>query len=303
MSGVPIVCIYHANCLDGLAAAWVVKKYFWIYHPQTTVSFIPGHYERPVLDIKNSVVYLVDFSYKREDMLKLKAANKTVIVLDHHETAAKEIGDLWPIRRNCSGAMIAWEHFFENTPAPEHIALIQDRDLWRFEFPETKAFTMGAFTFPFTLEGMDRLFDTPVSSVVMIGKPLLDKQESDLSLILPHVRRMTFNGFDVPVVNANYMFVSELGDRLSENEPFVVIYSDQASGRKFSLRSKQDLGVLVNELCEQFDGGGGHKHAASFTLPYGDPRFAKSHVFLKAKAGTRSWLNWFFRVVKLFKGG
>lgn len=53
---------------------------------------------------------------------------------------------------------------------------------------------------------------------------------------------------------------------MGENEPFAVCYWDTEKKRTFSLRST-DKGVDV--VAVKF-GGGGHKHAAGFSVPFTD---------------------------------
>lgn len=77
--------------------------------------------------------------------------------------------------------------------------------------------------------------------------------------------RMDIAGYNVPVVNAPYMWASELGNELCQGEPFAATYYDTAEARVFSLRSKDD-GVDVSEIASEF-GGGGHRNAAGFRVP------------------------------------
>ena len=66
--------------------------------------------------------------------------------------------------------------------------------------------------------------------------------------------------------------ISEIGNVLSKRYPFVVMYFDTPSIRKFELRSSS---VDVSEIAK-LHGGGGHKFAAGF-------RVKKSISLLKEK--------------------
>ena len=269
-----VVCFYHSNCLDGIAAAYAVK----LAHPMVDVEFIPSRYGMEIPDLKGCQIYVVDFSFKRPDMERLMA-NNCVVVLDHHESAAKELEGLVEVDQTRSGAMQAWEYFFGG-PAPLEYQFIQDRDLFEFKLEDTHAWIEGAFTFPMTMEGFNELFFCSTrDEILALGKSLLRKKEADLKSLIKNVRRMTINGIDIPVLNANYMHVSDVAARLNENEPFVAVYADLREGRKFSLRSKKDKGMDVCVICESF-GGGGHKNAASFFIPYDNPQFPVSHLTL-----------------------
>ena len=76
------LCIYHANCIDGFAAAWIVRKYF-----HGIVDFHPGHYGEPPPDVAGRDVFIVDFSYKRPVLLQMIQAAESLTILDQHLSA------------------------------------------------------------------------------------------------------------------------------------------------------------------------------------------------------------------------
>lgn len=274
MADKQIVCIYHKECLDGAAAAWVVRKFFG----DTPVKFLAANYNEPLPEITNSIIYIVDFSYKREPMLELMKHND-VIVIDHHDTAAKELEGLFEVNQTRSGAVLTWLYFFGNNPIPEQLLFVEDRDLWNWKLLDTRAFTIGAYNYPLNVDGFGEVMAVDIDVITALGRPLADKVESDLSRIRPLVRRMDIAGHNVPVVNANYLFASDLGTTMSEGEPFSISYYDSADAREYSLRSKKGVGMDVGEVARLF-GGGGHVHAAGFRLFFDDPRFGTSHCKL-----------------------
>ena len=282
MSNQRVVCFYHANCLDGVAAAYAVK----LAYPNIQVEFIPSNYGMKIPEgLKGRKIFIVDFSFKQDQMLQLMEDNY-VVVLDHHESAAKELDGLVEVDQTQSGAVQAWK-FFHGPDVPLEYQYIQDRDLWNFNLPETRAWTEGAFTYPMTLEGFEELYNESkkdMGPIIKIGTILLRKRKTDLDNILKTVRRMTINGYDVPVVNANYVFASDLGNIMSKDEPFAVIYSDNRDCRQFSLRSQKVGGVDVAIIAEAF-GGGGHKNASGFKIPFDHPNFAKSLTHLEGAKG------------------
>ena len=82
------LCIYHGNCADGFTAAWAVWKRFgdaWDYHP--------GIYQNDPPDVSRRDVVLVDFSYKREVLRDLGRKARSVLVLDHHKSAADDLAE------------------------------------------------------------------------------------------------------------------------------------------------------------------------------------------------------------------
>lgn len=80
--------IYHGGCWDGFCAAWLFHK----VHPGA--EFVPAQYGQPAPDCTGKVVYILDFSYKREVMRKILSQAMFVCVLDHHKTAQAELADL-----------------------------------------------------------------------------------------------------------------------------------------------------------------------------------------------------------------
>lgn len=278
----PVICFYHKNCLDGLAAAWVAKQYFDA-RKEAGVQYVACDYGDPVpTELKDHTIYLLDFSFKRAETEALMADN-IVVVLDHHESAAKELEGLFEIDQTRSGVMLAWEHFMgTNSTPPIQLNYIEDRDLWNFKLKHTKSFVAGAFSYPLTLESFEKFMQLDVSQVVMTGQALSRKQQTDVAVIVNNARRMKLDGFDVPVVNGNHLFASDVGAILSVDEPFAVIYEDLVDSRKFSLRSQKVGGEDVSVIAERW-GGGGHKNAASFSIPLGTPAYAQSHALLNSK--------------------
>ena len=134
------ICIYHANCNDGKGAALAIYRRYG-----DQVTYIPCHYGDEIpADIDGSRLYIVDFSFKRDDMKTICRRARFVTVIDHHKTAEKELAGLNDEITNLdliynnerSGAALAWQYFFGSVP--EIIRHIEDRDLWRFELPDTK---------------------------------------------------------------------------------------------------------------------------------------------------------------------
>ena len=77
-------CIYHANCPDGFAAAWVVKKAL------ENVVFFPAGYQTTPPDVTGKDVVIADFSYKRPVLLEMAAQANSILILDHHKTAIED---------------------------------------------------------------------------------------------------------------------------------------------------------------------------------------------------------------------
>jgi nanoRNase/pAp phosphatase (c-di-AMP/oligoRNAs hydrolase) len=275
----PIV-IYHANCADGVAAAWCFWKQFgdeYEYHA--------GAYGKPTPDILDRDVYLVDFSYKHDvtEMI-CQYANK-VVLLDHHKTALEDLWDLTKYENfdmsyatlNHSGARIAWDYVKKQTAhkrkMPGLLPHIEDRDLWHFKLEGTKEYMAAAFSYDTTIETYDKLFSASLKDFKLMkkeGAVLLRQFDKDIKSIVKHNTRMvSFCGYTVPIVNANGKFASEIGNVLAQEHPFAITYCDAKEYTEISLRSVGDFDV--SKIAKQ-NGGGGHKNAAGFKVSINDFR-------------------------------
>lgn len=84
-----ILCIYHGNCADGFGAAWVVRKALG-----KDIQFHAGRYGETPPDVTGKHVVIVDFSYKRPVLEEMASKAKSILVLDHHESAAEDLAGL-----------------------------------------------------------------------------------------------------------------------------------------------------------------------------------------------------------------
>ena len=271
------LCIYHANCVDGFAAAWVVNKAL-----AGQVEFFEGYYNAKKLpDIVDRDVIIVDFSYKRHDMIQIMTDARSVLVLDHHKTAKEELAGLpgdfinttIEIDMHRSGARMAWDWFFGIQTDNPLINHIQDRDLWRFAIPGTREIHAYVSAFPQDFAVWDNFMTTEVPLMIETGRILLQKFNKDLADMLKQgtiIRRV--HDLLVPCCNLHGLYASEGGNAMckSSGAAFSVSWFDTNEHRKFSLRSIADAsgGFDVSEIAK-FYGGGGHRNAAGFSLPHG----------------------------------
>lgn len=294
------LCIYHGNCADGFTAAWVVNRFF-----NGEVDLHAGVYQTPPPDTTGRYVILVDFSYKRPVLLELAKRSEGVLVLDHHKSAAEDLAgndsDFTDFRayeglkswqrflENCgqdrmenipvgriytyfdmerSGAGLAWDFFFPDTPRPALINHVEDRDLWRFAIPGTREVQANIFSHPYDLNVWDALMLADPSKLIDEGRAIERKHFKDVNELIGVVtRRMVIGGHNVPIANLPYIHVSDAAHALAaKGEPFAGCYWDTPKGRVFGLRST-DAGVDVSEVAKQY-GGGGHRNAAGFTVSY-----------------------------------
>ena len=281
------LCIYHGNCADGFGAAWAVRR--GLGHD---VEFHAGIYGDPPPDVTGRRVVLVDFSYKRPVLEAMAVTATSILILDHHKSAAEDLAGFpepptdmpgldgepmkgWLPDRGVyarfdmgrSGAGLAWDHFCGGE-RPKLINHLEDRDLWRFNLPGTREIQAAVFSYPYDFDVWDVLMMTAHDDLIEQGRAIERKHFKDIREFIDVAgSRMKIAGHDVPVLNAPYFWSSDAGHMMAKGQPFAACYWDQADGRVFSLRSADD-GMDVSEIAKRF-GGGGHAHAAGFKVPLG----------------------------------
>lgn len=264
-----LLCIYHGNCADGFTSAWAV----WKKHPDA--QFVKGIYGEAPPDCTNREVVIVDFSYKRDVLIEMAKQAKSILILDHHISAEKDLVDLPEnvttiFDMNRSGAMITWEYYHPDEPISLLIQHVQDRDLFLFNIPNTSTFQSNLFSYEYTFENWDKVENIcgnvdSYNYFIEQGIAIERKHLKDVKeLIELNQTETIIAGFVVPLLNAPYFYSSEAGNLMSKNRPFAACYWDTPTGRVFSLRSHPS-GEDVSVIASKF-GGGGHKHASGFRL-------------------------------------
>lgn len=257
-----VYVIYHGNCPDGFTAAWVAWTKFGMH-----AVYIPATYGQPIPAIPDgSEVYILDFSYPRDDLTALHARCK-LMVLDHHASAEAMLAGL-PFARfdmTKSGARLAWEYWNAEDEPPALLRYVEDRDLWRWSLSASREVAAALKTYPMDFETWANLMAAPIKDVASEGITALRLQDATVTMMARQARWTVIEGYEVPVVNAA-AFWSEVADMLLYRESdalFAAAYFDRADGRRqWSLRSRP--GFDVSEIAAVF-GGGGHPQAAGFT--------------------------------------
>lgn len=286
-SAKPISCIYHGNCPDGFGAAWAIWRALG-----DEVVFYPGIHGDEPPDVSGTHVIIVDFSYSLGILEKMAGEARSVLLLDHHQSAMEALEGLAVPETNWlnhmarqkllsskgepfvffdmerSGAKIAWDFFHPGIDAPLLLQHIEDRDLWRFKMPNTHEILAALYAYPYDFDVWDKLMVSDVSALVEEGRAIERRLSKDLNEFISIAKsRMIIGGFDVPVLNAPYFWAAEAGQILSAGEAFSASYFDTQEDRVFSLRSN-DAGEDVSKISTAY-GGGGHRNAAGFKMPRG----------------------------------
>ena len=303
--------IYHDNCADGFGAAWAAYKKFGA----DGAEYLPMNYNDKRVSIQEDGlkfpaevvrrdIYILDFSFPLEIMGALNnyclAAGKTLWVRDHHKTHFEQ-HDLDPTRLhadhgdnydlildpNKSGCVLAWELFHGDSLTPYILRLIQDRDLWRWELPQTRNFATGLRSQPFSFDLFDYAY-TEWPAICSRGEAmneLFDQQLTDITKRpIPTFLRIGDTLYFGLSANCTPQFASEAGNTLAQkSNTFGLTWCVGEAGQVFvSLRS---IGAYdVSRLAKAF-GGGGHKNAAGFKTTWDKIVFGEQMEIQGGKSG------------------
>lgn len=257
--------IYHANCPDGFCAAWVAKKKF------KDAIFYEGIYgQLPPLEIaEGSDVYILDFSYPRKQLEELAAISKSLTVLDHHKTAQADLIGMpnCIFDMNRSGAGITWDYFFPNEPRPNIVNYVEDRDLWKFQLPNSQE--IGAFikALPYDFDAWDSFASTDINDILQYAVGANIKLQSYIRAVLKEAREVTIDNWNGAIINIAYESASDVLNAILENNKNIDVavswFITKDGTISASVRSK--TGVDSSGFSVSF-GGGGHAQASGFKI-------------------------------------
>jgi oligoribonuclease NrnB/cAMP/cGMP phosphodiesterase (DHH superfamily) len=300
---VPLV-ISHAKCMDGRFAAQAAYDI-----NQGAVEIVYEDYHKlgerfASLDIDDRKVYLVDISIAPEYLTnEVVDRTKGIVILDHHKThrdnwgftqsaMQRRIETHYPHEQyltrlrgkiavfyssEMSGAEMSWRYFYGSDDGlsfalhvPKLVSYVSDRDLWRFNYPETKAvhewlrFFDAIGSAPSALTHVIKSFehdDEERNEFFKIGYMLLSAADNQHRRLAANHRMVNFAGYTVPMASVPKEFAP------AESHPFGLTYCDDFKKgiREYSLRSKEGTGVDVEVIAKLY-GGGGHATAAGFSM-------------------------------------
>src|SRR3954471_21091358 len=143
---------YHADCLDGFGAAYAAWAKYGYGAMYRACRYDEGEDPFDMCE-EGDEVYVLDFSFKRDILLRQKKRLK-IQVIDHHASAEADLEglDFCIFDKSKSGAVLAWEFFHTGQHVPKLLRHIQDRDLWKFEMYETREITTALRSMSYDFE-------------------------------------------------------------------------------------------------------------------------------------------------------
>lgn len=271
---VPSVIFYHFPCPDGFGAYVIALKKLRLI--KADCKYIPYDHrdEIPREKVKNQNILMIDCCYNRKKLETLKSLAANVYVLDHHQGAKDECGDLdfcyFDISK--SGIRLAWEFFFPEEPIPAFVYYIEDRDLHAKNYPESNNFCAYVDQLSYDPNKWLDLLSVHVGTkacyeIITKGTAYNDIHARITNDIAEAAFPIRLCGHDILALNAQRPFNSScLTKIINENAhlPFAMSYyieyiqAFNEIGARLSFRSKT---LNLIPIAKKF-GGGGHPNAA-----------------------------------------
>jgi oligoribonuclease NrnB/cAMP/cGMP phosphodiesterase (DHH superfamily) len=235
-------------------------------------------------------VWILDFSYAPGTLVEIANQAGNVHLLDHHKTAFEAWKEYLiqhdgtddnvqidiPQNLNIdfdmyrSGAMMALDFFAGTDVYDKMFEFLQDRDLWRFENPDTKYFTRYLRLHPKDFSTWNDIAESlntteGYSGIMEVGKYLeVSFSQQCSEIIATGKREVWIDGVKGLECNCPGVFASDIGNILAtESGTFGHTWQLRDGFATHSLRSNGDFDISA---WAKRLGGGGHKNAAGFKV-------------------------------------
>lgn len=291
--------LYHNNCPDGWAAAYICK----MRYPEAELmglnhGMLPEALEELFIYSTGKDVIMVDYSLRTRELNdRLNSVAKSFRILDHHKTALAALDGAayatFDMKR--SGAGLAWDYLFgkdselklplyrygmatgefleaETYPRPWWVNYTEDQDLWNWVLPGSQTINAYLMVQPRTIEVWSDISKMLMSEVIELGKGVRQYIEYYTKNVVADLQEgvLVFEGrnYRTAVLNIPYSGVSEAGNAVCKaGYDIGLAWFERGDGvTQFSLRSNKDgSNVDVSAIAKMY-GGGGHQNAAGFQV-------------------------------------
>lgn len=266
----PWLLITHKDCMDGngcILACNQAADETQIARPEVYAVQYGQNLVLPNVEGKN--VLIADFSFDREILIEMEQKANTLVVIDHHESAknALEGLDFCTFDMYHSGAVMTFQLLFPHREVPMLLQYIEDRDIWNWKLPFSKEISAFLSLHSKDIGKLTELYQMNEFEFQNItftaGASILMYQEATINKIANNKHAMVRWGkYEIPCLNTTTL-LSEIGDKLSKQYPFVMMYFLTQTDLVFSFRSSDPKIDLTRLSVPR-----GHKHAAGRSINF-----------------------------------
>jgi len=265
-----IVGFYHVADLDGKCSGAILKYVF-----KKNIKLVPFNYNYEIdwsLIDKETIVYAVDISFPKEDMIRMKDSCKQFIWIDHHISKIEELSDYQfdGIRKDGTAACIlTWKYLLADKELPDAVSLLGEYDVWNVT-PKNLAFQYEMRTHDHSPENQNfwkLLFNDTyfTNRLVCNGEAIYNYVKGNNKLQLESTFLTSYKGYSVLAANKAYCSSLFFEDHKSYNDVDILLaFAWNGKSWKISMYGRSDS-VDVSKLCVEL-GGGGHRKAAGAFL-------------------------------------
>lgn len=317
--------VYHAYCGDGTGAAYCLwrklgrkkhknVKYIPLTHCDPSSNTSNGELKKLIEEeLTGENVVFLDFCLSKTYMEQIYKVCNKLLIIDHHKSTLTHISEP-PLTNHAiitmknSAAVLAWKFCYPNEKVPLFLKLIEDRDIWKWEFKEqSEPFFLARHqdynkdkTDSYEkIKGFAKFEDEKiVNEYIERGKLLIKERDEKVEKVMRTATSAKIAGkFNIKVcVCGDPSIISYLGNELAKMPKcdFAVIINFYPfitdEGIKISLRSLPTT-MDVCEVAKLFNGGG-HVCASGFTYEGGShdqlidqlsDRISKSDILMGRK--------------------
>ena len=232
-------------------------------------------YREATPTVERRDVYVVDFSLSLEGMRALRAQATNLTWIDHHASSVPLLPRLGfgTIDISTCGAVLTWRTLFPDQPMPPILPYVEDKDLWRWLLPDSRAVAAGLAK-AFAGLKFDTILDADPAAMAELGRPELAKQAERVRAIITGGRPLS-DAYGIPGVRGFALLVNhdqnEIAELACQSEAdgglgfdLAVLYFQRKDGSwVHSLRSTTvDCAAIASRY-----GGGGHPNSAGYVAP------------------------------------
>ena len=276
-----MLAFFHRDDYDGYCSGAIIKKKFQSCR-MVGITYTDT-FDYLKLIKQDERVYIVDFSFKPDDMKKIISITKNIVWIDHHTTAIKELFEfeniLGGIRDTSKAAcQLTWEYIYPDAKLPKAVEFLAKWDIWQHDDKNTVYFQYGIKTkglidpdniiWDSLLDSNSKMFLNFIEpgKIAFAYRTQFDKDYCrDLSF------ETEFEGHKCIVLNIGHSG-SNVFDSIWDNHKYDMMILFVMIGRnqyKCSLYSPLET-IHVGDIAVKY-GGGGHPNAAGFeckSLPF-----------------------------------
>lgn len=294
-----MLCIYHADCIDGAFAA------YWVQQKFPDIKTYPAYHESVKYpSVEGEHVYIVDFCYESKILERMiEEGAKSITILDHHSSAISDVEaymvteeeirtlhttfykdckvkNKTPIRAfidiQRSGAGISHDVLFDKKDRIPLLDMVERQDTKIGDDRRSVAVATFLYSYEVTPDLFRNIITTyqghrGLQQIITIGMHLLRMRSKQMRQLSDRYRVVEVDGIEMYAANTAAIFSSAVAKTLAKKHinKIGMSYYDDGQGLQFKLVSTEG-GPNVGEIAKKY-GGGGHTRIARFYVRHKNP--------------------------------